>query len=373
MNKDEALTEVEKILKLRSAVGRDLSETLRELKNEVVICVKNLAITNYDRHPDVISVVYSSTGSHNSNTVWWAIYADIELYCKNRKIEGSKTFYEYIKKAYDVGFVELLLNPETGEKTNRWDIVEIAIFNWMVEEAKLFNWEVKIKEEPVLETKLEEIEKAEEQNIADLIKKIHKKKEEYVLNELSFCEKPLYGIFHVLASRGSFLDDLQLSIRQNNENHSVIIFKDTLSEYFGRVEPELVKDGLGMKALVAIESYHPLDHWVKDFIRRFKAEQGRELPKLEVLSPSHYTEASFDIEAVMLAVQSNIFFAELPADLASKLKEEPAIKNALAKSLWATVAMKHLCRAGTKANNPVDQELCKVENYSHRARTGEWK
>jgi len=257
MNKDEALIEVEKILKLGSAVGRDLYETLRELKNEVVICVKNLAITNYNRHPDVISVVYSSTGSHNSNTVWWAIYADIELYDKNRKIEGSKTFYEYIKKAYDVGFVELLLNPETGEKTNRWDIVEIAIFNWMVEEAKLFNWEVKSKE-----------------------------------------------------------------------------------------ETEQIDD---------------------------RTQRDRELSKPEVLVPEHYRESGSDIEKVMLATHFNVFISELPLNLAAELKAEPAAKNALSKALWAAMAMKHLCRAGTKADNPVDLELGKVENYSHRARTGEWK
>jgi len=259
MNKDEALTEVDKILKLGSAVGKDLSKTLGELKNEIVIHIKKLAVTNYNRHPDVISVVYSS-GSHGSNSAWWPVCADIELYDKNRKIEGSKTFYDYIKKAYDVGFVELLLNPETGEKTNRWDIVEIAIFNWMFEEAKLFNWEVNVKEE------IEQI------------------------------------------------DD-----------------------------------------------------------RTQRTEQGREMSKPKVLVPEHYRESGSDIEKVMLATHFNVFLSELPPNLAAELKAEPSAKNALSKALWAAMAMKHLCRAGTKADNPVDLELGKVENYSHRARTGEWE
>lgn len=99
-----------------------------------------------------------------------------------------------------------------------------------------------------------------------------------------------------------------------------------------------------------------------------KDEQNKE----KTISPKHYTEASFNIEEAMLAVQSNIFFAELPDNLAFSLKQELAIKNALAKALWATVAMKHLCRAGTKANNSVDQELGKVENYVHKSRNGEW-
>lgn len=116
------------------------------------------------------------------------------------------------------------------------------------------------------------------------------------------------------------------------------------------------------------------DAWKRIYGREKKEKimNRTEQRELKTLSPQHYTEASFNIEEAMLAVQSNIFFAELPADLAFKLKEEPAIKNALAKALWATIAMKHLCRAGTKANNPVDQELSKVENYAHKSRKGEW-
>jgi hypothetical protein len=91
------------------------------------------------------------------------------------------------------------------------------------------------------------------------------------------------------------------------------------------------------------------------------------------LVPEHYRESGSDIEKVMLATHFNVFLSELPPNLAAELKAEPSAKNALSKALWAAMAMKHLCRAGTKADNPVDLELGKVENYSHRARTGEWE
>ena len=42
------------------------------------------------------------------------------------------------------------------------------------------------------------------------------------------------------------------------------------------------------------------------------------------------------------------------------------------KALWSAISMKHLDRAGTKKGAEVDDELLKVENYVHRARTGNW-
>jgi hypothetical protein len=372
MNKDEQQKEAKKSLELGSAMHKDLSETLRQLKSKLVDYGKSLAVTNFNRDPNEISLVYYMDGAFDSSSVWWPVFVDFEVYDKNRKVEGMKTFYEYIQEAYGMGFVELLLNPETMNKTNRWDLAEIAMFNWLVSQAKLLNWNFIPSEKPIPVME-EEADETDEQCIAALIKKIHEKKEEYVLNELSIFEKPLHCNFLPLARGGSFLDDLQISICQSGETHSVIIFKDTLSEYLGRVMPHLVKDGLGVKALIAVETYHPVDFWVRDFIRRFKAEQGRELSKPEVLVPEHYRESGSDIEKVMLATHFNVFISELPLNLAAELKAEPSAKNALSKALWAAMAMKHLCRVGTKANNPVDLELGKVENYSHRARTGEWK
>ena len=45
----------------------------------------------------------------------------------------------------------------------------------------------------------------------------------------------------------------------------------------------------------------------------------------------------------------------------------------LNKTLWAATAMKHMDRLGTKDSTNIDDELLKIENYAHRARTGEWK
>jgi len=41
-------------------------------------------------------------------------------------------------------------------------------------------------------------------------------------------------------------------------------------------------------------------------------------------------------------------------------------------ALWSSLAMKHLDRLGTKKENDIKEELLKIENYIHRARTGEW-
>ena len=369
MNRIEQQKEARKSLELGSAENKDLSETLRELKIKLIDYGNSIAITDFNRDPNEKSVVYWLDGAFDFSSVWWPIFVDFEVYDKNFGV--MKSFYEYIQEAYGMGFIELLLNPETGKKTNRWDLAEIAMFNWLVTLAKHLNWNFIPSEKPIPVIE-EEPEQVDDRTQRDLIRKIYEKKEEYVLNELSIFEKPLHGTFHCVAVRGSFLDDLQISLCQSGEKYSEIIFKDTLSEYLSRVMPHLVKDGLGVKALIAVETYHPVDFWVKDFIRRFGEKQNLKPPELKTLSPEHYTEASFNIEEAMLAVQSNIFFAELPADLAFKLKEEIAIKNALSKALWATIAMKHLCRAGTKANNPVDQELSKVENYAHKSRKGEW-
>ncbi|CAB4144569.1 hypothetical protein UFOVP457_52 [uncultured Caudovirales phage] len=247
MNKDEHSKEKSRILHLEAALGQDLedlSEQLRELKIKLLDYGNSLAITNFNCDPNEKFVVYWMGGAFDFSSVWWPIFVDFGVYDKNRKVEGMKTFYEYIQEAYGVGFVELLLNTETGEKTNRWDLAEIAMFNWLVAQAKLLNWNFIPSEKPT---------------------------------------------------------------------------------------------------------------------------------KSEVLVPEHYRESGSDIEKVMLATHFNVFLAELPPNLAAELKAESAAKNALSKALWAAMAMKHLCRAGTKADNPVDLELGKVENYSHRARTGEWK
>jgi len=44
----------------------------------------------------------------------------------------------------------------------------------------------------------------------------------------------------------------------------------------------------------------------------------------------------------------------------------------ISKALWSAMAMKHLDRVGTKEIANVNEELLKVENYVHRARTGKW-
>jgi hypothetical protein len=42
------------------------------------------------------------------------------------------------------------------------------------------------------------------------------------------------------------------------------------------------------------------------------------------------------------------------------------------KALWSAMAMKHLDRLGTKDGTNLDEELLKIENYAHRARTEKW-
>jgi hypothetical protein len=42
-------------------------------------------------------------------------------------------------------------------------------------------------------------------------------------------------------------------------------------------------------------------------------------------------------------------------------------------ALWSAMAMKHLDRVGTKDIASVEEELEKVENYAHKARTKVWK
>lgn len=41
-------------------------------------------------------------------------------------------------------------------------------------------------------------------------------------------------------------------------------------------------------------------------------------------------------------------------------------------ALWSAMAMKHIDRLGTKGSTDLHDELLKIENYAHRARTGEW-
>jgi hypothetical protein len=41
-------------------------------------------------------------------------------------------------------------------------------------------------------------------------------------------------------------------------------------------------------------------------------------------------------------------------------------------ALWSATAMKHIDRLGTKDSTDIYDELLKIENYTHRARTGEW-
>lgn len=52
--------------------------------------------------------------------------------------------------------------------------------------------------------------------------------------------------------------------------------------------------------------------------------------------------------------------------------DAPIIRNALKRSFWAGVAVKHELRTGTKEGNTPEQEAEKAKNYRHRQETGEW-
>ena len=60
-----------------------------------------------------------------------------------------------------------------------------------------------------------------------------------------------------------------------------------------------------------------------------------------------------------------------------ELMEQVAINvygsgGSITMALWSATAMKHLDRLGTKDSTVLEDELLKIENYAHRARTGNW-
>jgi hypothetical protein len=261
MKKDEVRDEIEKILNLGSKVGRDLSETLKILKDELFSYGEKIVIEKNIKPVDEAFIhKYCESRGEDWNPVRLDFFVS-DGWNKPRA-KGSTCFYRFLQDYYKMGFVELLLDPETGGRTNNWDCAEVAMFNWVVHE----NF---IRTEPEREELKEE--QTEEQQIAALIEKIHDKKKKYVFKELSALNHSC--AFHsICSSRLSLVDDLRICVYGDGK----VISEETLKQYLERVEPELVKDGLGMKALIAVDSWHPVDHWVKDFISRFKAEQAHQ-------------------------------------------------------------------------------------------------
>lgn len=73
--------------------------------------------------------------------------------------------------------------------------------------------------------------------------------------------------------------------------------------------------------------------------------------------PSHYKENRL------------VETCELMEQVANKVINATGEIN---KALWSAMAMKHIDRLGSKDGNDLDEELLKIENYAHRARTGTW-
>lgn len=87
--------------------------------------------------------------------------------------------------------------------------------------------------------------------------------------------------------------------------------------------------------------------------------EKKEVPNFR---PDHYTSQPYSVETVQIEISYNLF-----KSLTAKGVPE---KEAFSRGVWASFALKHLCRLGLK--DDVDLELRKAENYTHKARTEEW-
>jgi ribosomal protein L29 len=142
MNEIDIEYEIKKIanivLNVKTVSGAELSKNLKEFKLELLDYAKKVMIQDHGRSDEVEYVAIRPLKDGDFDK-WKDCGSDLIFY-QGDLPGASTTLHGYIRRNYNCGFVELLLNPRTGGKTDRWDLAEIAVFNWIAEEITLRGW-----------------------------------------------------------------------------------------------------------------------------------------------------------------------------------------------------------------------------------------